>query len=546
MQTRLGSYRRKFHLNLAAAVSVPALLAGAALPAAAADLSYKDDRPAIVGHTGGGYGWAGFYLGAHAGGVISDDDDAAPFSTGSNAGGGGGGGGAAGLFQVGGAGGLGGNAFSSFSNTDDGNDALAGVHIGYNWQKGNLVYGVEADLDAKDSFENVLGSLRARLGFGSDRALFYVTGGLAYFSTEGTSGVFIRGASGDGGDGGDAFLAPGDPGGAGTGATTVGSFSTGADSGWGWVIGGGLEYKVTQQVGLGLEGLYYSFDESSGFSTDEDFFTIRARLTMHLDRSHGDSSFKDSYPALASNWGGFYIGGHAGAQFSSDDSVEHVDFNAGGDGGDGGDGIGINAGGGGGGGGGGGTALAQFGGETGLLGGAHIGYNWQSGRWVYGLEGDASFGDSERFDYLASARARLGYTSGSYLFYATGGVAFAGIKQFDAIFAGAGEDGEDGGNALLLLGNRQGGEGGAGGIAGALSSENDEVGFVLGGGVEAKLSDRMTVGFEGLYYFFDDNDADLDAIPGGTTAILTGSDNDTLVLRGRISYQLSHGRDSLK
>jgi outer membrane immunogenic protein len=42
------------------------------------------------------------------------------------------------------------------------------------------------------------------------------------------------------------------------------------------------------------------------------------------------------------------------------------------------------------------------------IGGVHIGYNFQNGNLVYGIEGDANFG--ENIDYLATIRGRLGYT----------------------------------------------------------------------------------------------------------------------------------------
>jgi outer membrane immunogenic protein len=100
------------------------------------------------------------------------------------------------------------------------------------------------------------------------------------------------------------------------------------------------------------------------------------------------------------------------------------------------------------------------------LGGIHVGYNWQKhGPWVFGLEGDVNF-DSEE-DYTASVRARLGYAMGPTLVYATGGVAFLGIEDAD---------------------------------------EDTVTGFVVGGGIEHKLRENVSVGLEGLYYNFDGED----------------------------------------
>jgi outer membrane immunogenic protein len=86
----------------------------------------------------------------------------------------------------------------------------------------------------------------------------------------------------------------------------------------------------------------------------------------------------------------------------------------------------------------------------GLFGG-YAGYNWQSGAWVFGAEGDINwtgnnktFGVVDRFgvnrdvdfgtDYLASLRARVGYAFGRTLIFATGGVAFTQVSADATIF----------------------------------------------------------------------------------------------------------------
>ncbi|WP_024339178.1 carbohydrate porin [Bradyrhizobium japonicum] len=84
---------------------------------------------------------------------------------------------------------------------------------------------------------------------------------------------------------------------------------------------------------------------------------------------------------------------------------------------------------------------------NGMTGGVQAGYNWRlSSGVLLGVEGDISFPNylpsnhvvssaatglssaEERWDYVASLRARLGYTSGNGLLYATGGLAFAGER----------------------------------------------------------------------------------------------------------------------
>ena len=69
---------------------------------------------------------------------------------------------------------------------------MGGVFGGYNAGWNNLIFGVEGDIDYADSSNTretfggaaltsmdlgVHGSLRARLGYGIDRALLYLTGG---------------------------------------------------------------------------------------------------------------------------------------------------------------------------------------------------------------------------------------------------------------------------------------------------------------------------------------------------------------------------------
>ena len=83
---------------------------------------------------------------------------------------------------------------------------------------------------------------------------------------------------------------------------------------------------------------------------------------------------------------------------------------------------------------------------NGFVGGGQVGYNWQSGNWVLGVEGDfqgssQSTSDSafspilgttltvdQDIPWLATLRGRLGYASGDWLFYATGGAAWVNYK----------------------------------------------------------------------------------------------------------------------
>jgi outer membrane immunogenic protein len=112
------------------------------------------------------------------------------------------------------------------------------------------------------------------------------------------------------------------------------------------------------------------------------------------------------------------------------------------------------------------------------IGGAHVGFNYQVGSFVFGLEADVSalnidedleapFADVKA-DWIGSARARVGYTFDQVLFYATGGGALAHAES---------------------ISNTNGS-----------SDENIHKGFVVGAGVEVFVSHDWTIGAEYLRY----------------------------------------------
>ena len=121
--------------------------------------------------------------------------------------------------------------------------------------------------------------------------------------------------------------------------------------------------------------------------------------------------------------------------------------------------------------------------ETGATFGGHLGYNWQRDRWVLGLEGDisgvwakadavapspATPGSTVSFDvqWLATIRARAGVLiTDATLLYATGGVAFGGVKN----------------NGTLNQG-----------IPFRMDQDTTKTGFVVGGGIEHMFGPRWT------------------------------------------------------
>src|SRR5260370_29425191 len=84
------------------------------------------------------------------------------------------------------------------------------------------------------------------------------------------------------------------------------------------------------------------------------------------------------------------------------------------------------------------------------MAGGQLGYNWQFGQFVYGVEGDGDWSDlrgtanlancnvgcKTRNDFLSTARGRLGFAADRWLPYVTGGLAVGDIKATVPGFAG--------------------------------------------------------------------------------------------------------------
>jgi outer membrane immunogenic protein len=194
--------------------AVASILATATVPASAADLRRPVTKaPVAVPYTN----WTGFYIGAHVCGAWGTSSD---FSTVSNP------------------------ALDTGSHDFDG--FIGGGQIGFNYQVGSVVFGVEADasfadltgshisiIDAGDSYATKvdhLGTITGRIGYAVSRALLYVKGGGAWIHTEHS---FSFGASNP--------------------------FNTSDDTRWGWTIGGGLEYALLPNWSAKIEYGYLDF-----------------------------------------------------------------------------------------------------------------------------------------------------------------------------------------------------------------------------------------------------------------------------------------------
>jgi outer membrane immunogenic protein len=189
---------------------------------------------------------------------------------------------------------------------------------------------------------------------------------------------------------------------------------------------------------------------------------------------------------VGTTWSGFYIGGNLGAAFDPNDvSIKDLSEEQ--------------------------DLSLRFSNDTELIGGVQGGYNWQIGSWVLGVEGDVDFADN--INFLASARGRLGWALGNWLFYGTGGVAFIDTDN-DFVVVSA-DDGRFG-----------------------FSNGNNDTGFVVGGGVDYKVSPHLSLGVEGLFYDFGSDDTHLVA---GDEPFVLKEEEDFAVVRARLNYHFNGG-----
>lgn len=498
---------------------VSALASGlCAQPSSAADLPIRHERPVSLVQPS----WTGFYFGGQTGAILDRRGDR--FITSGD-------GGPVAVTTFGGRGGRTGVAVGEIESPT----IFQGLHAGYNWQQGSAVFGLEADVNSLGQIDDVLASARARLGIGNERTLVYGTAGVAFLSlSSGVDGVFVGGNGGPGGNAG-----PGGEGGAGGNGFGSRIVTRDGTDRTGFVAGLGAEVKLSPQVGAGVEALYYAFDNGRSdrdirnLEGPRDLVTLRGRLTFHFNGSDTPPSSSASLSSLSHPWAGFYVGGHIGAlHHQSDRTINSVAL-ANGEPGTAGV-RGIDAGGGGGG----AVAFAGLQRNAALTGGGHIGYNWHSRGLVFGAEADADASSNDGNRYFGSVRGRLGWTNHDYLFYGTAGVAVVRDESVRAIFA---ENGGPGGNGGVVVA-APGGAGGRGGRALAFGGDEARVGFVVGAGLEAKVSDRVTAGLEGLYYDFQDR-RDPPPLPGNGRAFVSDDDtSDAFVVRTRFSFALHPSR----
>jgi outer membrane immunogenic protein len=236
-------------------------------------------------------------------------------------------------------------------------------------------------------------------------------------------------------------------------------------------------------------------------------------------------------PPVVYNWSGFYIGGHLGGKWADHDGdISFDQF------------VGFTP-----------LGLAAFGNggndsETAFVGGGQIGFNWQAGSWVFGIEGDFSATSAERTvvccgplvlatglpfvpgdtlsvknDWQASVRGRLGYAWDRFMVYGTAGVAFANLEATVALVP------------VPALG-----------LPGLFASASDTLtGWTAGGGIEFGLWDNWSLGVEYRFSSFDASDFGLGNIvfdpvlPGAP--LRSSFELETHEVTARLNYRFSWG-----
>jgi outer membrane immunogenic protein len=205
-----------------------------------------------------------------------------------------------------------------------------------------------------------------------------------------------------------------------------------------------------------------------------------------------------------------------------------------------------------------------------VMGGIQVGYNWQFGHFVFGVEGDWSGmtadGHSPYFtssittidffenetasadlttyrkaetNWTASGRARVGWANGRLMLYATGGVALADVTVrsidnsqtvffFDEVVPGLVLPPDTIFDGVAIARN-------------ADHEDNLQVGWTAGGGAEWAAKDTVSFALEYRHNDFGDDHYHLDNVHhGALTPGGTGLDYDSDQMTLRVNILLGH------
>jgi outer membrane immunogenic protein len=209
--------------------------------------------------------------------------------------------------------------------------------------------------------------------------------------------------------------------------------------------------------------------------------------------------YKAPIMAPVYNWTGFYIGGHIGGAWSNVDVSDPTGIFA-----PAGSSIGMNG--------------------TGLLGGGQIGYNWQTGHWVLGVQGDFAWTGinvstvdpflatatlSYKTDWIGMLTGRVGYAWDNWLLYAKGGAAWVHNKYSFV-------------DPALLR------------VAINVNGSGTQAGWTVGGGLEYGLTPNWSLFAE--YDYIDLGNFGVTLTGGGATIAANANQNISIV-KGGVNYK---------
>ncbi|MGZ3294711.1 MAG: outer membrane protein [Xanthobacteraceae bacterium] len=470
-----------------------------AAPAMAADLPIHTKAPVIEPPSG----WSGFYAGLNAGYARRNSDPAVDYVGDPTT-----------------------NALPAAMPSLRGSGFTGGAPAGYTWQRGRWGLGGAADFSwlgagsavrvqpfwVTDPFINYmdmssrydwLSTARLRAGvLVTPDLLLYATGGLAITQVVDSA----------------THTYPTFP--------STGTWSERRTL-YGAALGGGLEYGFAPNWSVKAEYLHAFFNNVNPQWTTPDLVVGSPISFAHsLDLARVGVNYRWNAPqvggassAFAScaptTWSGFYAGVHAGYGWGSSDpfSTANVQHNQPWD-----------------------LATLPAASPKGALGGAQLGYNWQTGVFVFGGEVDVSafnggsqstisplyigLGDtgtfSSRYDWLATARLRAGFTPvADLLLYATGGLAVTRVTD-TAVDS----------NIPQFFNNPP---------TTTFNASSTLFGGAVGGGLEYAFVSRWSFKAEYLYAAFNKTAPRYDTV--GWAPPFVGFDHTLNIVRAGINYQ---------
>jgi outer membrane immunogenic protein len=218
-------------------------------------------------------------------------------------------------------------------------------------------------------------------------------------------------------------------------------------------------------------------------------------------------------PPIIYNWSGFYIGGHIGGLWGDKDWTDVTLPPA--------------------------ISLLSHD-VSGFLAGGQAGFNFQSGAFVFGIEGQWSWTNADgehtcvqpivvvavipglncrtEMDWVATVAGRIGYAFNNVLLYAKGGVAFAS-EEYSVFLTGLAPPT---GPAIT-------------------AGDDTRTGWMVGGGIEYGFTPNWSAKIE--YNFMDFGSERIDFIDPLTGLLLAGIDIDQQVhvVKAGINYRFTWG-----